>query len=244
MNKNTFTIAFISVGLFLSQGGVAFATITPTEVVSLVNQERSDAGLSPLMESTVLNEAAQAKADDMATEGYFSHTSPSGVTPWEWFREAKYEYRYAGENLAIHFHDATSQERAWMESKKHCENILSPKYREIGVAVREMTWEGRRTTVAVQSFGTQMRDENTLNLTETGRVVCPKVFPSVLGSSMPSDTHGGVIGAVTTFLSDTATQYKIDTARLLLLLFIALMQTAGLMTVFSLATHDRWLRKW
>ncbi|MFZ1719921.1 MAG: CAP domain-containing protein, partial [Candidatus Moraniibacteriota bacterium] len=221
-----------------------FAAIIPSEVIALSNAERREAGLPMLSENAVLDQVAQAKADDMATEGYFSHTSPSGVTPWDWFREAKYEYRYAGENLAIHFHDATSQERAWMESKKHCENILSPKYREIGVAVREMTWEGRRTTVAVQSFGTQMRDENTLNLTETGRVVCPKVFPSVLGSSMPSDTHGGVIGAVTTFLSDTATQYKIDTVRLLLLLLIALMQTAGLMTVLSLATHDRWLRKW
>lgn len=244
MKNKIIIIALVSTTALLSQGFKVFAAIIPSEVIALSNAERREAGLPMLSENAVLDQVAQAKADDMATEGYFSHTSPSGVTPWDWFREAKYEYRYAGENLAIHFHDATSQERAWMESKKHCENILSPKYREIGVAVREMTWEGRRTTVAVQSFGTQMRDENTLNLTETGRVVCPKVFPSVLGSSMPSDTHGGVIGAVTTFLSDTATQYKIDTVRLLLLLLIALMQTAGLMTVLSLATHDRWLRKW
>lgn len=243
MKNKILTIAFIATGLFLSQGMVAFGAMTPSEIVSLVNQERSDAGLSSLTESSLLDTAAQAKADDMATEGYFSHTSPSGVTPWDWFRDAKYEYRYAGENLAIHFHDAVSQERAWMESKKHCENILSPKYREIGVAIRPMTFEGKETTVVVQSFGTRMDDEQNLNLSQQSIVICPKSYPSVLGTSLPSDTQGGIIGAVANFLSDTAVHYKIDTARLLLLLLIALMQTAGLMTVFSLATHDRWLRK-
>lgn len=243
MKNKILTTAFISAGLFLSQGGATFAAITPTEVVTLVNQERSDAGLTPLTESALLDTAAQAKADDMASQHYFSHTSPSGVTPWDWFRTVQYEYRYAGENLAIHFHDAVSEERAWMESRKHCENILSPKYREIGVAVRPMTFEGKETTVAVQMFGTEMDDEQNLNLSQKGIVTCPKIFPSVLGTSLPSDTQGGIIGSVASFLSDTATHYKIDTARLLLLIFIALMQGGGFIAVFSLAKHERWLRR-
>jgi hypothetical protein len=243
MKNKILTTAFISAGLFLSQGGVTFAAITPTEVVTLVNQERSDAGLTPLTESALLDMAAQAKADDMASQHYFSHTSPDGVTPWDWFWLAKYEYRYAGENLAIHFHDAASEERAWMESRKHCENILSPKYQEIGVAVRKMIFDGKETTVAVQMFGTQMADENKVHLTEKGSVLCPKRYPSVLGTSMEGGMHTGIIGSVSAFLSDTAMHYKIDTLRLSLLILISIVQLSGLMVVFSLSTHGRWL-KW
>ena len=47
--------------------------------------------------------AAQAKADDMATKGYFAHTSPDGKNSWYWFKQAGYTFTYAGENLALDF---------------------------------------------------------------------------------------------------------------------------------------------
>lgn len=244
MNKNISLLAIISFAVFLSQGNAAFAAITSEEVVSLVNQDRTEAGLVPLIRSSVLDRAAEGKAGDMATEQYFSHTSPKGITPWDWFRQSEYEYRYAGENLAIHFRDAVLEEQVWMESKRHCENILSPKYREIGVAIRSINWEGRQTTVAVQMFGTQMIDEKKIDLSQKSRVNCPKKYPSVLGSSMPADNNGGVIGAVTNFLSTTATHWKIDTKRLLALIFFAFVQASGLFVVLSFAMHEKWLRKW
>ncbi len=246
MKNKILTTAFISAGLLLSQGLEVNASITPDEIVELVNRDRLEARLPNLNRSSVLDRAAEAKADDMALEGYFSHTSPSGVTPWDWFREAKYEYRYAGENLAIHFRDAVSQERAWMESRKHCENILSPKYREIGVAIRPMRFEGKETVVAVQMFGTQIIDEKALHLSDFSQregASCPKSSPSILGASLPNDTHGGIIGSVSRFLSDTASSYRIDTVRLSLLILVALLQISGLMTMFSLASHNRWLRR-
>ena len=244
MKNKIITIAIVSATLFLSQRMEVFAAIAPSEIITLVNQERVQADLSSLTENALLNEAAQAKADDMAMEHYFSHTSPKDITPWDWFRKSKYEYRYAGENLAIHFRDAALEQRAWMESKKHCENIMSPKYREIGVAVREMEWEGKKTTIAVQMFGTQMSDEKELNLSQRGSASCPKTYPSVLGTSLPTDTGGGLISAAMGFLSETAVQFKIDTFRLLVLMVIAFAQIAGLFTVLSLSMQKKWQLRW
>lgn len=244
MNNTILTTVFAFAGVFLFQGMPVFAAMTSQEIISLVNQEREQAGLPGLARSDSLDHAAEAKADDMAAEGYFSHTSPEGVTPWEWFRAAGYEYRYAGENLAIHFHTASSQERAWMESRTHCENILSPKYREIGAAVRPMIFEGKETTVAVQMFGTQMTDEKNLHLSEKGSIICPKRSPSFLNASMPDDARGGMIGSVSRLLSREADHYRIDAVKLSLLALVSLMQVFGLVAVMFLSLRERWLRKW
>lgn len=244
MNKKILTIAIVSATMLLTPGKDVFAAILPSEVMTLVNEDRIAAGLSPFVENDALTAAARMKADDMAMNQYFSHTSPKGVTPWEWFHSAQYVYRFAGENLAIHFHDAVSEERAWMESKKHCENIMSPKYREIGVAVRQMTFEGKETTVAVQMFGTQMTDATKVNIAEKGIVSCPKTYPSVLGSSLSVDQKGGMTDAVAGFLADTAAHWKIDTVRLLVLVLVAILQVAGLSIVLSFFAGNHWLRKW
>ncbi len=245
MKNKIITIVLVSAAFLLFQGYRAFAAITPLEVVTLVNQERSSVGLPVLVESTVLDAVAQAKADDMAAEEYFSHTSPKGVTPWDFFREAKYEYRYAGENLAIHFRHASSEERAWMESKKHCENILSPKYLETGAAVREMRFDGEKTLVTVQVFGTQMKDASRVNLSDGASLSCPKVYPSVLGETIPIDmNHGGAIASISQFLDTTATHWKIDTPRLLVLAFVIFLQIVGMIVVLLLAKGSRPVMRW
>ena len=129
------------------------------DVVSLTNRDRTALGLSTLHFDETLASAAEFKALDMDAKGYFAHTSPEGVTPWTFFDQSGYRYRYAGENLAIHFTDAHDEHEAWMSSQKHRENILSSKYSDIGVAVREISWEGKKTTVVVQLFGTRIGEE-------------------------------------------------------------------------------------
>jgi hypothetical protein len=101
-----------------------------------------------------LSEGAQLKAGDMFAFDYWAHKSPSGRQPWEFFREAGYEYRVAGENLARDFMKSEDVVRAWMESPTHKENIVNPKYQEIGVAVVDGTLGGIKTTLVVQFFGT------------------------------------------------------------------------------------------
>ena len=129
------------------------SVITPTEVISLVNQARTQDGLDVLEINKKLSEAAQGKADDMVKYGYFDHTSPQGVTPWDWFKKYNYDYTYAGENLAMGFWSAEGQENAWMNSASHRKNILNPNYQEVGVAVAQGMIDGKVTTIAIQEFG-------------------------------------------------------------------------------------------
>jgi hypothetical protein len=138
------------------------AQISPEEVISLTNQKRAAVGLLPLTENTTLSQAAQAKGSDMLTKGYWAHVAPDGTTPWQFFQNFGYKYRYAGENLARDFADANSAVEAWMNSSSHRENLLSPQYREIGVAVVEGRLTGVETTLIVQFFGSKSEENPAL----------------------------------------------------------------------------------
>lgn len=130
--------------------------ITPNEVITLANGARSQAGLSVLSENSRLSEAAQAKAEDMLKHDYFAHTSPIGVEPWYWIKQAGYQYKAAGENLAINYTSATEQHGAWMKSETHRANIMNAHYREIGVAVARGKINGKESLVTVEYFGTPL----------------------------------------------------------------------------------------
>ena len=131
------------------------SNITPEKIVELTNVERVKLGLPPLRINSLLSEAARQKAADMFAFNYWAHVSPSGRTPWSFFNDVGYKYQYAGENLARDFRDPDSVVRAWMNSPSHRENIVNPKYQEIGVAVVDGTLQGAETTLVVQLFGTQ-----------------------------------------------------------------------------------------
>ena len=132
------------------------STITAEELVSLTNQERQTKGLNLLIINSDLSQAAQAKAADMVAHNYWAHTSPDGLTPWTFFKNVRYRYLYAGENLARDFYDSNSVVSAWMNSSTHRDNILSSRYREIGIAVVQDIFQGQETTLVVQLFGTQV----------------------------------------------------------------------------------------
>lgn len=147
--------SFSFVSWFALSGQPFFADITSGLVVYLSNQERQAAGLSPLVESPVLDLAARDKALDMLAKNYFSHNAPDGTSPWYWFGKNGYVYKYAGENLAVDFYESKDVVRAWMDSPTHKFNILNGNYQEIGVAVVKGSLQGRETTLVVQLLGTQ-----------------------------------------------------------------------------------------
>ncbi len=49
------------------------------------NTERSSNGLPALSINDKLNQAAQAKANDMVARDYWSHNTPDGQEPWVFF---------------------------------------------------------------------------------------------------------------------------------------------------------------
>lgn len=156
-------ISFYSVILlvffcFLANSVLASSSITKESIISLVNQSRKESNIGALEENEKLDQAAKEKLEDMFKNNYFSHNSPSGVTPWFWIEKAEYDYHYAGENLALGFASVESEHKAWMESPSHRKNILNPNYKEIGVAVGEGKINNNVVTVAVQMFGARMEN--------------------------------------------------------------------------------------
>lgn len=123
------------------------------EIIKLTNEERKAHGLSILLESDQLNEAAGKKAEDMFQQNYWKHISPGGKTPWQFIKESGYQYLFAGENLARGYITAKDTVLAWMESPGHRDNILNADYNEIGVAVKTGILTGNKTVLSVQEFG-------------------------------------------------------------------------------------------
>ena len=102
------------------------------EVIKLVNKERNAAGLSALAENSRLSEVAQAKAEDMMKNGYFSHISPTYGIPFEMMKTFGIAYKSAGENIAKGQKTPAAVMNGWMNSSGHRTNILNASYEQIG----------------------------------------------------------------------------------------------------------------
>lgn len=152
------TQLFLSSILIIKPTILGYASqISPDKIVELTNAERAKIGVGPVRLNSLLSEAAQRKAGDMFAFDYWSHNSPSGRDPWSFLKEVGYRYLYAGENLARDFSSPEAVVSAWMASPSHRENLLNPKYQEIGVSVVDGTLGGTQTTLVVQHFGTQTK---------------------------------------------------------------------------------------
>jgi hypothetical protein len=127
--------------------------LTAETLVFLTNEERLRNDRPALSINEKLTIAATKKASDVLANDYFAHTTPNGKQFFKWIQEENYQYRSAGENLAIAFTEPSSVIHAWMMSKTHKENLLDPYYSEIGIAVMEGEFEGDTTTIIVQLFG-------------------------------------------------------------------------------------------
>lgn len=132
--------------------------ISATEIVRITNIKRAETGLGELTLNQTLSSAAYTKGRDMIDRDYWAHVSPDGTQPWKFFSEFGYKYRYAGENLARDFSNASAAVDAWMNSPTHRENMLNPKYKEIGIGVVEGDLAGSDTTIIVQFFGARYTD--------------------------------------------------------------------------------------
>jgi hypothetical protein len=176
-------IVVIPIFLYLPSSAF-FADITKTSIIDLANEARISLGLDSLKESQTLDEAALLKAQDMLQNDYFAHNSPTGVTPWHWFDQAGYNYRYAGENLAIGFVESEDVNQAWLNSPSHRENILNQNYTEIGIAVLTGDFQGSKTTIVVQLFGTKKGVVASNNVQEEEKSVAGQETTTVSGTGI------------------------------------------------------------
>ncbi|MDJ0460887.1 CAP domain-containing protein [Streptomyces sp. H27-C3] len=114
--------------------GSGAASTAEAAVLTLVNQERSKAGCTPVRPNQLLAKLAGDFSQDMAARGFFDHTDPDGATPWDRADKAGID-DLGGENIARGQADARSVMDAWMKSEGHRANILNCDYKTLGVGV-------------------------------------------------------------------------------------------------------------
>jgi uncharacterized protein YkwD len=109
------------------------------QVFTLVNQQRQQAGCAAFTEDSHLDTAAQSHSSDMATQHYFDHTTPSGVTFDKRETAAGYPSP-GGENIAMGQTSAQQVMTDWMNSPGHRANILNCDFTAIGIGLDTDGW--------------------------------------------------------------------------------------------------------
>ncbi len=133
-------------------------------VLGGLNAIRTAHGLKPLRLSTSLSAAAAFHSRELASDGYFSHDSAGGGAFWKrierWYAPVPQGSWTVGENLLWQSPSVNASQAlaAWMKSPEHKANILSPDWREIGIAAVHVesaggVYGGRPVTIITTDFG-------------------------------------------------------------------------------------------
>jgi len=132
-----FFLAIIGIfGLLFAGKPVLASEISQENILYLINKERIYYGLNPLRIDDDLNKASHWKSNDMIFRNYFEHYA-YGLSPWDLFVNAGYEYSVAGENLAMDFETSEGIVDTWMQSPAHRQNLLNPKFEDLGIGIAE-----------------------------------------------------------------------------------------------------------
>jgi uncharacterized protein YkwD len=133
-------------------------------VVQQINTIRRRHGLQPVHLNPSLSAAATSHSREMGSVGYFEHESYDGTAFWKrikhWYGSNGYGLWSVGENLLWSSPDVqpASALDLWMHSPEHRANILTAKWREIGVSAVHVfgapgTYNGLTVTIITTDFG-------------------------------------------------------------------------------------------
>jgi len=89
----------------------------------------------PLTLSGTLASVALGHATDMARHGYFDHVDLSGQSPADRVRAVGYREKLVGENIAYGPITVEEVVQGWLHSPDHCENIMDPRFAQMGVGM-------------------------------------------------------------------------------------------------------------
>ena len=165
-------LAVAVVGLWIVASPAGASSDTPASslaaleqgVLTQINILRKQHGLAPLRLSSPLSSAARQHSSEMASRGYFSHDSANGSSfdrrIARFYPMGKSRYWSVGENLLWSSPnvDAPGALNMWFNSPEHRKNMLSARWREIGlsavhVAAAPGTYGGREVTIVTSDFG-------------------------------------------------------------------------------------------
>lgn len=165
-------VAVLAVGLGAAG---AQATTKPARALTAANQLESQVlvelnairrahGLVPLRLSRPLASAADAHSRAMATHGFFKHESRDGSAFWHrvkrFYGPGQHGGWSVGENLlwSTTGIDARRAVELWMKSPAHRKNILTARWREIGMSALTVpsapgVYKGLDVVIVTTDFG-------------------------------------------------------------------------------------------
>jgi uncharacterized protein YkwD len=134
------------------------------QILGSLNAVRAQHGLRPVVTSPALTAAASQHSLEMASAGYFAHESQDGTPFWKrvqrYYGSAHRSYWSTGENLLFSAPDvdATQAMQMWMASPEHRDNILTARWRQIGISVVHVdssgsVFGGGPVTIVTTDFG-------------------------------------------------------------------------------------------
>ena len=111
-----------------------------TAFASALNDYRASRGLGPVVPDVELTAAAQAYAQDMASEGHFSHWGRDGSNAGTRARAAGCTWRFAAENIAWGQTSESQVLQGWADSASHRRNMLGASYTRYGLGRVGIYW--------------------------------------------------------------------------------------------------------
>jgi uncharacterized protein YkwD len=114
-------------------------------MLDLVNGERTQVGLRPLIADQRLRDVARAHSLEMFQQDYFSHASPTAGSPFDRMHAASITFAVAGENLA-YAPNVDLAHQGLMNSPGHRANILRAEFGRVGIGVIRSQLQGEMFT--------------------------------------------------------------------------------------------------
>jgi uncharacterized protein YkwD len=115
--------------------------VVKAATLCLINQQRTQAGLVPVVSNPTLEGAATSYSQRMVAQGIKAHIAPDGSDPIDRLLAAglsSIQSLFVGENLGYAtgvLGTPASMVQAWMNSPGHRANILAVPFREIGIGL-------------------------------------------------------------------------------------------------------------
>jgi uncharacterized protein YkwD len=122
----------------------AISPVLATRALQLVNDVRARGThcgdelfgpAPPVTLSGTLAGVAVGHANDMAEKNYFEHVDPAGQSPADRVRAVGYSEKLVGENIAYGPKSVEEVVQGWLDSPGHCENIMDPRFVEMGIGL-------------------------------------------------------------------------------------------------------------
>ena len=137
----------------ISSDNPAFMTLDSVRnrILELVNEQRTQNGLSPVTLDNTVCQAAQIRVNEILS--VFDHKRPDGTSCFTVYEDVQVEPESAGENIASGYDSPDAVVNAWMNSEGHRENILTPGFTKLGIGYMQVNGRNYWTQLFTSSYG-------------------------------------------------------------------------------------------